>query len=153
MFAAIGTRRAAPRGSDGVCLACTLSRDLWGKSLTERSYRKDGKLSCPCAGPPSKTLLGGCRSCLMVHLFRSKHALQLNPGLFVRHRAAVASLVAFCLSLRCAVVADTLSLRAGGVASLLGQACVLGQTHASVDAPHSLTHSAAVYCLQSYRSY
>ena len=75
----------------------------------------------------------------MVHLFRSKHALQLNPGLFVRHRAAVASLVAFCLSLRCAVVADTLSLRAGGVASLLGQACVLGQTHASVDAPHSLT--------------
>ena len=39
----------------------TLKGDLWGKSRAERSYREDGKLSCPYAGPPGRTLLDGCR--------------------------------------------------------------------------------------------
>ena len=32
----------------------TLTGDLWGKSRTERSYREDGKLSCPALMPASR---------------------------------------------------------------------------------------------------
>ena len=58
----------------------TLKGDLRGKSHTERSYREDGKLSCPDAGQSGSTLLSGCRwrACLVVPLFGSKHALVLN---------------------------------------------------------------------------
>ena len=37
----------------------TLKGDLREKSRSERSYREDGKLSCPDAGQPGSTLLSG----------------------------------------------------------------------------------------------
>ena len=72
----------------------------------------------------------------MVALFGSKHALLLCLGLFVRHRVVVGFFGCCCIAL---FVDDSFSLHAGGVESLLGQACVFGQTHASIDA-RPLTH-------------
>ena len=94
--------------------------------------------ACPYAGPPGSSTLpmgagGGGR------FVRSKHALTLNWASSFVIASWLRVVGCCCLSLCCVVVADTLSLRAGGVDNLLRQACVFGQTHASVDA-HSLTH-------------
>ena len=82
----------------------TLKGDLWGKSLAERSYREDGNLSGPYAGPPGSTLLDGCRwrVCLVVALFGANTpSRSTGPFRSSSRRGCVLLAVAVC---RCVVL-------------------------------------------------